>query len=155
MRQGDVASEHDSLPTGLAFDLDAERFGSFERQDEGGRLRERREERPAKRDHLIPDSDQVGIRQEAELVEGKDRLHEVRLQDVFEVHPANRLAEVLRQRLHFLVGNEVRALRADRRGERIFFRLAEGCAVLERPVKPDSRRGQDVRQEHLAGVERE
>src|SRR5438128_5535953 len=70
MRQGDVASVHESLSASLAFDLDTERLGPFERQDEGRRLRERREERPAKRDHLIPDPDQVGIRQEAELVEG-------------------------------------------------------------------------------------
>src|SRR5256712_383341 len=125
MRQGNVASVHDSLPTGLTFHLDAERLGPFERQDQGGRLRERRKKRPAERDHLIPDPDQVGIRQEAELVEGEDRLHQVRLQDVLEVHPADRPAEGLRQRLHLLVGNQVGALRPDRRGGRGFLPARE------------------------------
>src|SRR5213593_492319 len=145
MRQGDVAAVHDSPPTGLAFDLDAERLRAFEWQDEGGRLRKRREERTAERDHLIADPDQVGIRQEAELVEGQDRLHEMRFQDVLEVDPANRPAEVLRQRLHLFVGNEVRPLRPDGWGERVFLGLTERWAMLERPVEPGGRRGQDVR----------
>src|SRR2546427_13082921 len=95
MRQGDVASVHESLSASLAFDLDTERLGTFERKDEGGRLRERREERPAKRDPLIPDSDQVGIPPEAALFEGKDRPHGMPLQGALEVHPAKRRTEVL------------------------------------------------------------
>src|SRR2546425_4799026 len=104
MRQGDVASVHESLSASLAFDLDAERLGPFERQDEGGRLRERREERPAERDHLVPDPDHVAVREETELLEREDRLHEVRLEDVLEVHAADRLAAGLRQGLYLLMG---------------------------------------------------
>src|SRR2546427_11584496 len=136
MRQGDVAAVHDSLPTGLAFDLDAERLRSVEWQDEGGRLRKRREERTAERDHLIADPDQVGIRQEAELVEGQDRLHEMRFQDVLEVDPANRPAEVLRQRLRLFVGNEVRPLLPDGRGGRGYVRVTDRWAIVRDPLQP-------------------
>ena len=155
MRHGDVAPMDDSPPADLAFDLDAERLGPLERQDEGGRLGERRQERPAERDHLVPNPDHVAVRQETELLERKDRLHEVRLEDVLEVHAADRLAEVLRQGLHLLMGDEVRPLQPDGRREPVFFGLAEGRAVLESPVKPHGRRGQHIREEHLAGVERE
>src|SRR5437867_11208335 len=67
MRQGDIASVNDSLPTGLALDLDAERLGPVERQHEGGWLGERREERTAERDHLIPGPAPVGVRAQLEL----------------------------------------------------------------------------------------
>src|SRR5438093_13491470 len=106
MRQGDVASVHESLSASLAFDLDTERLGPFERQDEGGRLRERREERPAERDHLVPDPDDVAVREETELLERGDRLREVRFEDVLEVYAASRLAELLRRGRHLQLAEQ-------------------------------------------------
>src|SRR3989442_13155899 len=51
------------------------------------------------------------------------------------------------------MGDEIGALRADRRRERELLRLAQRFAVLELAVQPDARTDEDVREGRLPGVE--
>src|SRR5437879_11937872 len=53
------------------------------------------------------------------------------------------------------MGDEVGALRADRRRERELLRFAQRLAVLEPTVQPNARADEDVREERLPRVEGE
>ena len=121
----------------------------MQREDERGRLRERRKERPPEGDHLVSDADHAGVRQEAESVERDEGPDHVRMEGVLVVHAAHGLPEEPGKGLHLLVGDEVGPLDADGSGEGKILGLAQRVPCREAAVEPHGRPDQDVLQERL------